>query len=47
MDIDFPKMPCDLIGLDVEDKFGNEVRDMNYGELRKHRLDTEGNPYAV
>lgn len=33
-----PLMPCDIIGVDVEDKFGNEIKDY-YGELRKYRLD--------
>ena len=42
IDIEMPRMPCDIIGVDVEDKFGNEVSDY-YGELRKHRLDSEGN----
>ena len=37
IDIVLPKMPCDIIGLDLEDQLGNHISDY-YGELHKHRL---------
>lgn len=36
-----PFMPCDIIGLDLEDSMGNHVQDY-YGELHKNRLDKDG-----
>ena len=35
-------MPCDVIGLDLEDSTGNHIQDY-YGELHKNRLDSNGN----
>ena len=37
-----PKMPCDVIGLDVEDNMGYHIVDY-YGEMHKWRTDSEGN----
>ena len=34
-------MPCDIIGLDLEDSMGNHVQDY-YGELHKNRLSADG-----
>jgi len=34
-------MPCDVVGLDLEDSLGNHVEDY-YGELHKHRLSSTG-----
>jgi len=36
-----PRMPCDVVGLDLEDSLGNHVEDY-YGELHKHRLSSTG-----
>ena len=41
LDIDMPYMPCDVIGVDVEDSIGNHIQDY-YGELHKHRIDADG-----
>jgi len=41
-----PKMPCDVIGLTLEDQMGNRVSDY-YGELKKHRIDKKGNELSV
>ena len=41
IDIDMPYMPCDVIGVDVEDSVGNHIQDY-YGELHKHRIDADG-----
>ena len=35
-------MPCDVIGLDLEDNLGNKMDDY-YGELHKNRIDSKGN----
>lgn len=35
-------MPCDVIGLDLEDQMGNQIDDY-YGDLHKNRIDSEGN----
>jgi hypothetical protein len=40
MDITFPRMPCDIIGLNLVDSLGNQVADY-YGELHKHRLSAD------
>lgn len=42
LDITFPKMPCDVIGLNLQDSLGNQINDY-YGELHKHRLDVDHN----
>jgi hypothetical protein len=34
-------MPCDIIGLDIEDTLGKHVGDY-YGELHKWRLASDG-----
>ena len=39
-------MPCDVIGLNVEDSMNNRVSDY-YGELHKHRLDKNGKELSV
>ena len=41
-----PRMPCDVIGLNVEDSMNNRVSDY-YGELHKHRLDKNGKELSV
>ena len=46
IDIVMPKMPCDVIGLSLEDQMSNRVSDY-YGELFKHRLDSDGNELSV
>jgi hypothetical protein len=39
-------MPCDAVGLDLEDDMGNHITDY-YGELHKHRLSKEGKDLSV
>ena len=46
LDITFPKVPCDIIGLNFMDSLGNRVNDY-YGQLHKHRLDSAGNSLSV
>ena len=46
MDIDLPYMPCDVIGVDVEDSIGNVIQDY-YGELHKHRISGKGEELSV
>jgi len=46
MDITFPNMPCDVIGLNYRDQLENAVNDY-YGELHKHRLDRDGNDLGI
>ena len=46
MDIDMPYMPCDVIGVDVEDSIGNHIQDY-YGELHKHRIDKNGKKLSI
>ena len=41
-----PYMPCDIIGLTLEDQMGNRVSDY-YGELKKHRIDVDGNELSI
>lgn len=41
LDIIFPRMPCDILGLDVEDILGTHKTDV-MGELYKKRLDSKG-----
>mmetsp|Transcript_63885 Transcript_63885/g.88206 ORF Transcript_63885/g.88206 Transcript_63885/m.88206 type:complete len:166 (+) Transcript_63885:258-755(+) len=41
MSIEFPYIPCDIVGLDIEDILGNHIVDY-YGELHKKRLSSEG-----
>ena len=41
LDIEFPRMPCDILGLDVEDILGTHKTDV-MGELFKKRLDSNG-----
>ena len=41
-----PYMPCDIIGLTLEDQMGNRVSDY-YGELKKHRIDANGNELSI
>ena len=40
------RMPCDVIGLDLEDSMGNHIQDY-YGELYKHRLDKKGKEISI
>ena len=39
IDITFPLVPCDIIGLNLRDSLGNQINDY-YGQLHKHRLDS-------
>lgn len=39
-------MPCDVIGLTMEDQMGNSVDDVD-GDLKKHRLDENGVELSV
>ena len=41
LDITFPKIPCDIIGLNLRDSLNNQVNDY-YGELHKHRISASG-----
>lgn len=41
IDIEMPRMPCDVISLDVEDNLGYHVVDY-YGEMTKTRMDRDG-----
>ena len=41
LDITFPKLPCDVLSLDVQDILGTHKTDV-MGELYKHRLDANG-----
>jgi hypothetical protein len=41
VDIEFPYMPCDILGLDIEDTLGKHIGDY-YGELHKYRLAADG-----
>lgn len=46
IDIEMPRMPCDVIGLDVEDNMGYHIVDY-YGEMHKTRTDRLGNLLQV
>ena len=46
LDIEWPYIPCDIIGLDIEDSLGYHISDY-YGELHKHRLDKTGKTVSV
>jgi len=46
IDITFPYMPCDIIGLSLRDSLNNHVNDY-YGELHKHRIDENGNDLGI
>lgn len=39
-------MPCDIVGLNLQDSLGNHVSDY-YGELHKHRLRADGSEISV
>ena len=39
-------MPCDVIGLDLQDEMGNHIQDYS-GQLFKHRLDKNGNELSI
>ena len=41
-----PYMPCDVIGIDVEDSIGNIMQD-HYGHLTKHRIDPDGTYLSI
>ena len=41
LDITFPKIPCDVLSVDVEDILGTHKTDV-MGELHKDRLDKKG-----
>ena len=46
IDVTMPRMPCDVIGLNLQDSMGNQVSDY-YGELHKHRLDKDGKELSI
>ena len=46
VDVLLPRMPCDVVGLDLQDSMGNHVSDY-YGELHKHRLRADGTELSV
>ena len=46
IDITFPKMPCDVIGLNYRDSLENSVNDY-FGELHKHRIDKNGKDLGI
>ena len=46
IDITFPYIPCDVIGLNLRDSLENVVNDY-YGEIHKHRIDSSGNDLGV
>ena len=46
IDVVMPFMPCDVIGLTLEDQMGNRVNDY-YGELHKHRLSRDGEELSI
>ena len=41
IDFEFPRMPCDLMSLDIQDIMGTHVVDIG-GSLYKRRLDSNG-----
>ena len=41
MDVVFPRFPCDLLGLDVQDIMGTHLVDIT-GTLMKKKLSAEG-----
>ena len=41
-----PYMPCDVIGIDVEDSIGNHMQDY-FGHLTKHRIDPDGTYLSI
>ena len=46
LDIEMPFMPCDVVGLDVEDSMGYHIVDY-YSDLKKARLDADGNILSI
>lgn len=38
IDIVMPRMPCDVVGIDLEDSMGNHIKDIK-GTLLKHSID--------
>jgi hypothetical protein len=46
IDITFPKIPCDIIGLNFRDQLNNAVNDY-YGELHKHRISSDGEDLGI
>lgn len=46
IDITFPYIPCDIIGLNMRDGLNNAVNDY-YGELHKHRLSKDGEDLSI
>ena len=46
IDVVMPYMPCDVIGLTLEDSMNNKVTDY-YGELHKHRLSSDGEELSI
>ena len=41
VDINMPYMPCDAIGINVEDSIGNHIEDY-IGHIKKHRIMSDG-----
>ena len=46
IDITFPYIPCDIIGLSLRDGLNNAVNDY-YGQLHKHRLSKDGKDLSI
>lgn len=46
LDIVFPKMPCDVLSLDVQDVMGTHMGDVR-GNLQKKRLSQDGTVLTV
>ena len=46
IDVYMPKMPCDIIGLNLQDSMGNQVNDY-YGDVHKHRIAADGSVVSI
>lgn len=46
MDIVFPHVPCDILGLNYRDQLNNQESDY-IGKLHKHRISKEGESLSV
>jgi hypothetical protein len=46
IDITFPHIPCDIIGLNLKDSLNNHINDY-YGDLHKHRISADGKDLGI
>ena len=46
MDIEFPRLPCNLVSLDAQDVVGTHTVNVG-GELYKRKLDAKGKEISV